>query len=237
MPLFSARALHKQYAAGVPGCCAIARILSGIDLELGPGDLVGIVGARASGKTTLVRCVAGIARPDAGALHWAETARRPRIVSVSAPAYPFETVEDVLERACSEPDVEPARLEFLLGALALTGLSDRAQFALTLCERARMALAVGMAAARPLLLLDGTPDVVSAAQRPSVRALLMAYAAEGRAVLVVGRDEEGVAGLAATVLRLSGGRLRSEPEREQAHRARVAEGVGGRGPSSAGRRV
>jgi ABC-type multidrug transport system ATPase subunit len=224
MSLFSARGLNKHYAAGVPGCSAIARVLSGITLEVAGGDIIGIIGRRASGKTTLLRCVAGLARPDAGALHWDESARRPRFISISPAAYPFETVGDVIERTCAEPTVEPQRLESLLHQLGLSGLLDKAQFALTTCERARLAVAAGLAAPSALVLLDGASDTVSAQWRPAVRDLIAALAGERRGALIVGRDPEGVTALASTVFALHDGSLVPwERERDLHPPARVAE--------------
>jgi ABC-type transport system involved in cytochrome c biogenesis ATPase subunit len=222
--LFSARALHKQYAAGVPGCSATARVLTGVELELAQGDVVGVVGRRASGKTTLLRCVAGLARPDAGALHWAEGARRPRLVSISPAAYPFETVGDVVNRACAEPAVDPGRLGPLIEELGMLTVLDAAQFALTTCGRARLALAIGLATEAPLVLLDGAADAISAAWREAVRALLMAKADAGGAVLVAGRDEAGVSALVRSMLSLRNGRLEvAGQERDRRPPARVAE--------------
>ncbi len=43
-------------------------LFSGIDLHLGPGDRVGIVGANGSGKTTLFRLIVGEESPDSGTL-------------------------------------------------------------------------------------------------------------------------------------------------------------------------
>jgi ABC-2 type transport system ATP-binding protein len=42
------------------------RVLRGVDLELRPGTLVGIVGENGAGKTTLLRILSGELRPDRG---------------------------------------------------------------------------------------------------------------------------------------------------------------------------
>jgi ABC-type polysaccharide/polyol phosphate transport system ATPase subunit len=42
--------------------------IRGIDLEVGPGDAVGIVGRNGAGKSTLMLVLAGILRPDEGSL-------------------------------------------------------------------------------------------------------------------------------------------------------------------------
>jgi ABC-type Mn2+/Zn2+ transport system ATPase subunit len=43
-------------------------VLSGVDLSIGQGDFLGIVGPNGSGKTTLLRAILGTLRPQAGAI-------------------------------------------------------------------------------------------------------------------------------------------------------------------------
>ncbi|MDE3152388.1 MAG: ATP-binding cassette domain-containing protein [Gemmatimonadota bacterium] len=223
MLLFAASHLAKRYAAGVPGCSAAVRVLAHVDLQLTDGSVVGVVGDRASGKTTLVRCVAGLARADAGALRWAPGAERARVVSLAPAALPFETVRDVLSRASADPLVHPERLAAAVDALGLAGLLSQSQTMLTTDERARLALAIGLATGHPLLLLDGTADAIAARERAAVRACLLRHAGSGAAVLLTGRDPAAVSALAGTVLRLADGKLTSPEPAPQAWPARVAE--------------
>jgi ABC-type multidrug transport system ATPase subunit len=61
-----ARALWKSYAAGVAGCSARVWVLKGASLEVEQGECVAILGARGAGTTTLLHCLAGLRRADAG---------------------------------------------------------------------------------------------------------------------------------------------------------------------------
>ena len=205
--LFTARNLRKTYSAGTAGCSATARVLCGVNLELAPGAVIGVLGTRGAGKTTLVRCVAGLARPDAGTLHWEDQARRPRVVALAPAAYSCETVRDTMNRVCADPAVDPDRLTELLAELALTPRMRAGQLSLTSDERARCALAVGLAVRHPLLLLDGTADALEGTGRAVASALLLRHARAGGAVLLTGRDHTAVAALAPDVRTLRDGRL------------------------------
>lgn len=44
------------------------RVVEGVDLNVGAGEIVGLIGANGAGKTTTVECVQGLRRPDAGFL-------------------------------------------------------------------------------------------------------------------------------------------------------------------------
>lgn len=55
------RGLTKQFRDGT-------RALDGVDLEVGPGELLVLVGPSGSGKTTLLRLVAGLDQPSAGTI-------------------------------------------------------------------------------------------------------------------------------------------------------------------------
>jgi ABC-type multidrug transport system ATPase subunit len=61
-----AHALWKSYAAGVAGCSARSWVLRGASLEVARGECVAVLGARGAGATTLLHCLAGLRRPDAG---------------------------------------------------------------------------------------------------------------------------------------------------------------------------
>jgi ABC-type oligopeptide transport system ATPase subunit len=58
--------LWKGYAVGVRGCSARVTVLRGVTFGVEPGERIGIVGAAGAGKTTLMHCIAGLRRPDAG---------------------------------------------------------------------------------------------------------------------------------------------------------------------------
>ena len=62
-PLLEVRGLHAGYGA--------SEVLFGVDLSVGAGEIVGVLGRNGMGKTTLVRCIMGLLRPGAGEISFA----------------------------------------------------------------------------------------------------------------------------------------------------------------------
>ncbi|MEU6643981.1 ABC transporter ATP-binding protein [Saccharomonospora sp. NPDC046836] len=48
-------------------------VLNSVDLDVRPGEIVGLLGQNGSGKSTLIKTVAGINRPAHGTMRWNET--------------------------------------------------------------------------------------------------------------------------------------------------------------------
>ena len=48
------------------------RLFSGVDFQVSAGEWLQVEGANGAGKTSLLRIVAGLARPEEGELHWDE---------------------------------------------------------------------------------------------------------------------------------------------------------------------
>jgi predicted ABC-type transport system involved in lysophospholipase L1 biosynthesis ATPase subunit len=64
------RGLRKRFTVGYGACLAFAEVLRGIDLRVGMGEVLSVVGGEASGKATLLLCAAGLLRADAGDVRW-----------------------------------------------------------------------------------------------------------------------------------------------------------------------
>jgi putative ABC transport system ATP-binding protein len=63
VPLLAARDLAKSHGR--------SRALRGASVELGAGEILAVTGTSGSGKSTLLHCLAGIVRPDEGAVTYA----------------------------------------------------------------------------------------------------------------------------------------------------------------------
>lgn len=58
MSAIRARALRKSFGA--------QRVLNGFELDVGPGEVVGLIGPNGAGKTTLMSCLLAFLHPDEG---------------------------------------------------------------------------------------------------------------------------------------------------------------------------
>ena len=62
-PLFRVQELHYRYGDGTEA-------LSGIDLDVAPGDRIALVGPNGSGKTTLIKLLCGLLAPSEGTVSY-----------------------------------------------------------------------------------------------------------------------------------------------------------------------
>jgi macrolide transport system ATP-binding/permease protein len=144
------------------------RVLDGVSLTAAPGHRIGLIGENGTGKTTLLRLLAGADEPDAG------TVVRPANIGILHQEVPFSpdaTVSDVVDDALREARDDLAALDRLTAALAVTPTDellaeygerlDRAQEtdAWDADRRAEIVLAgldlAGIALDRPLETLSG----------------------------------------------------------------------------------
>ncbi len=74
-PLLEVRGLRKRYARGrdlLGRPAAWIHAVDGVDLELSEGDALGLVGESGCGKSSLVRLLLHLERPDAGSVRFAD---------------------------------------------------------------------------------------------------------------------------------------------------------------------
>jgi energy-coupling factor transporter ATPase len=156
--------------------------LADLTFELHPGEYVGVVGPNGGGKSTLVRLLNGLLRPDSGSVHIGELdpaiepfeARKKIGMLFQNPenglVAPFveDDVAFGLENLGVERPVMRERVRKAIRAVGLEGYERREPHTLSGGEKQRVALAGILALDPEILLLDEPTSMLDAAGRKEV---------------------------------------------------------------------
>lgn len=150
--VLSIRGVDKRYGPGDTGVLA----LTGVDLDVGPREIVVLLGASGCGKSTLLSLVAGLEAPSRGAI--AAPSGRVALMFQDAALFPWLTVADNVAfplRLAKVPRAERRqRVAELLAMVRLSEFADRRPHELSGGMRQRVALARALAQRAELLLMD-----------------------------------------------------------------------------------
>jgi sulfonate transport system ATP-binding protein len=179
-------------------------VLEGIDLDIAPGEFVGLLGRSGSGKTTLLRALAGLDRGLTGDLR---TGRAPAVVFQDPRLLPWRDVQANVSLGLRGP----APAERARAAIAEVGLAGREEAwprELSGGQRQRVALARALVREPDLLLLDEPFSALDALTRVSAQRLVNDLWGRHRpAVLLVTHDVEEALLLSDRVLVLDDGHI------------------------------
>ncbi|MHC4505419.1 MAG: LPS export ABC transporter ATP-binding protein, partial [Planctomycetota bacterium] len=159
--LLEARGLHKRFGA--------REVVRGVDLRVGRGEIVGLLGKNGAGKTTTFRMVMGLLRPNAGTVSFRGNdvsalpmyrrarlgmgylAQEPSIFSRMTAA---DNVRAVLELIDVPESERTSRLDALMSEFGLEKIRDSRAGTLSGGERRRLEIARALATGPDLLLFD-----------------------------------------------------------------------------------
>ncbi|MFJ4418450.1 ABC transporter ATP-binding protein [Streptomyces sp. NPDC088925] len=200
-------------------------VLSDVTLSLRHGEILAVGGPRGSGRSTLLRCLAGMVRPDQGGiwfdgapLHELSTARRARVRRDH-----FGWLEETPHLAPEFTAWENAALPLLLRGVPHRAARDvatewlerldiapcarRRPHALTHLEQHRVAIARALASTPALLFADEPTAALHSADRAVLlRTLVTAARTHGISMLLTTHGDEA-AELADRSVSLRDGRL------------------------------
>ena len=192
--------------------------LSGVDLEVAPGEAFGLVGANGAGKTTLLKCMLDFCAFEAGRIEIfgapsAEARARARLAYVPERFLPphylrgREFLELTVRLGGGAYSEDAARA--LLGELALeTESLEQPVRELSKGMTQKLGLAGGFLLARELIVLDEPMSGLDPASRVAVRTVLARLRREGRTLLFTSHVLADVEELCTAIAVLERGRVR-----------------------------
>ena len=213
-PAVRARGITKTF--GSPSMSTVA--LDGVDLDVMPGQVHGLVGPNGAGKTTLLGLLLGLATADAGTLEILGTPVG-RVLSVpdgvagfvDGPGlYPSLTARQNLAALAALRSFGPERARDVEEALEQVGLTDVADDRVrgfSLGMRQRLGLAAALITRPRVLVLDEPANGLDPAGKHHVHRVIRRLADDGVAVVLSSHRMDDLAALCSEVTILATGRV------------------------------
>ncbi|CAM3571119.1 ABC transporter ATP-binding protein [Tsukamurella ocularis] len=185
-------------------------VLDGVDVDVEPGVVTGVVGPSGAGKTTLLRVLAGLVAPDAGTVDHGDGAARPRPGALALLAQHPRTVCNprwTLARVIAEPLLvarRPAARDVLEDAARRatldTGLLDRFPSQVSDGQLQRACVARALAQEPDFVLADEPVAMLDPVAARAVLRVLDDLCAAGTGIVLVSHNAPLVRNRSATIV-------------------------------------
>lgn len=204
-------------------------VLTGARLTLGPGDSAALLGESGSGKSTLLHLIAGLDRPDSGAIWFDDPAADGPPVDVAALSdaaraalrrsriglvfqqfnliASLSVADNIAFQARLSGRDDPAWRAEIVERLGLSALLGRYPEQLSGGQQQRVAVARAVAARPALLLADEPTGNLDAAAGDAVVALALETAAAAGAAVLMATHSRRIAGQLSRQVVIDGGRI------------------------------
>ncbi|MFB7939290.1 ATP-binding cassette domain-containing protein [Streptomyces sp. NPDC056049] len=188
-------------------------VLRGVDLDLPAGRLVRATGANGTGKSTLLRLVAGVDAPAEGRIT-GRPARTAYVPERFPPALPFTALDYLVHLGRLQglgTGAARARAGEWLERFGAAGYAGAALAGLSKGSAQKVAVAQALLAEPELLVLDEAWTGLDAGARAELDRAVGERVAAGATVLFVDHDPRRLAGEPVTTVSVDNGRLRTDP--------------------------
>jgi ABC-type sugar transport system ATPase subunit len=216
LPLFEANGLRKRFAG--------VEALRGVDLQVEPGEVVGIMGDNGAGKSTLMKVICGALQPDAGELRMNGAPvrfRNPRDAAAHGVAVVYQDLGLVDQRSVAANvflGQEPSRFGLVdarrmnrearavLNKLRIRIPSVRLPAGgLSGGQRQCIAIARAVHQGGDLVLLDEPTAALGPEQQANVLSLITDLKHQGKGIVLVSHNVDHVLAVADRVVVMRGG--------------------------------
>ena len=181
-------------------------ILKGVNLDARAGEMVALMGRSGSGKTTILRVIAGLDTPDSGQVTAGKVGMVFQFHHLFEHLSALDNVTLAPRHVSGDATAEAQRRA--RGLLDQLGVGHRAGAVpreLSGGEAQRVAIARALAVDPPLLLLDEPTASLDPARKNDLGDVLRALAASGRALVMASHDDDFVRQHATRVVVLADG--------------------------------
>jgi len=202
------------------------KALVGLDMSVPRGKVYGFLGPNGSGKTTALRLLTGLLRPDAGTIAlfgtpytWHDRKRLFRVGSlIETPSfYPYLSgAENLLVLSAAGPPTDKSRIGQVLEYVGMGGRSKDAVQTYSLGMKQRLGIAAAMLSDPDLLLLDEPANGLDPGGMVAMRETLRYFTESlGKTVIISSHLLHEVEQLADVVGIIDRGRLLREGDLQQ----------------------
>ena len=206
-PILEMTGVEKQYL----GC----RALQGVDMTIEPGRTIGLLGPNASGKTTLLKIIAGMLQPTAGNVKYRENrhgspeARKTISYCPDTMKFPgWMRVRDVFAfYGDMYPDYSQERADELIRSLELGPVMTGKVKSLSKGMQERLALASAFSRETDLYLLDEPLDGIDPVGKTRVIDAIISMQPEGASTLISTHLVKDIERILTNVYFLSRGKI------------------------------
>jgi heme exporter protein A len=192
-------------------------VLRDLDLEIEPGEAVGIAGPNGSGKTTLVRTSATLVSIDRGSLtvlgqdatttDLVPTRRAIGLIGHHPTLIPELSLAENLTHVARLASLDTGRIPRALEVVGLGEASGRRADSCSFGMKRRLEIARLLLTRPQLLLLDEAASGLDESARDLIKALVRSVCDRGGGCIVVSHDRSHLIDLCTRVKALADGRL------------------------------